>query len=120
MRRTQAELEAHIWAVLSSFHRGHPAGIRNDDLARQVGVSPRRLREAIAALVRRDGQLIGSHPDHGVFAIETAQDHALADSCLAHETFPTMDRRRALERAWRAHNRQQAMAQQPSLFEATP
>ncbi len=117
MRRTQEQLLQHIWAVLSGFHRGHRNGIRNEALARQLGLSPRRLRESIALLVRRDGRLIGSHPDHGIFVIETAQDAALADQCLADESFPTMDRRRALARAWRAHSEEIAVAMQPSLFE---
>ena len=82
-RRPLTATEAHLWTCLRAFHQGHRAGISAATLARQVGLSERRLGEALTALVKIHGRPICSHPDHGVFVIRNTQDAALAQCCRA-------------------------------------
>ena len=62
---------------------GHRPGISPATLARQVGLSQRRLGAALTALVKIHGRPICTHPDHGVFVIRDTQDAALAQHCRA-------------------------------------
>ena len=98
---TMTPTERHVLTCLQAFHQGRRRGVRTGDLARELGLSRRHLREVIAALVRVHEQPIGSTTEHGTFWVVDSEDQRLADACLADEAFPTMDRRRALERACR-------------------
>lgn len=80
--------EAHLWTCLRAFHQGHRAGISPATLASQVGLSERRLRQALTVLTKIHGKPICSHPDHGVFVIRDTQDAALAQRCRADRASP--------------------------------
>ncbi|MBI2504184.1 MAG: hypothetical protein HYW07_13245 [Candidatus Latescibacteria bacterium] len=87
-RRPLTAPEAHLWICLRAFHQGHRAGISPAILASQLGLSERRLSEALTALVKIHGRPICTHPDHGVFVIRDTQDAALAQRCRAYRTSP--------------------------------
>lgn len=87
-RRPLTATEAHLWTCLRAFHQGHRAGISPVTLANQVGLSERRLLQALTALVKIHGKPICSHPDHGVFVIRDTQDAALAQRCRADRASP--------------------------------
>ena len=87
-RRPLTTTEAHLWTCLRAFHQGHRAGISPATLASQVGLSERRLRQALTVLVKIHGRPICTHPDHGVFVIRDAQDAALAQRCRADRASP--------------------------------
>lgn len=61
-----------------SRHVGREHGITAAALAREAGVSERKLREAISAL-REDGIAVCGHPKTGYFIAETAEE--LEESC---------------------------------------
>ena len=82
-RRPLTDTEAHLWTCLRAFHQGHRAGISPATLASQVGLSERRLHQALTALAKIHGKPLCTHPDHGVFVIRTTQDAALAQRCRA-------------------------------------
>ncbi|MBI2504530.1 MAG: hypothetical protein HYW07_15015 [Candidatus Latescibacteria bacterium] len=87
-RRPLTATEAHLWTCLRAFHQGHRAGISPATLARQVGLSERRLGAALTALVKNHGCPVCIHPDHGVFVIRDTQDAALAQRCRADRASP--------------------------------
>lgn len=87
-RRPLTPTEAHLWTCLRAFHQGHRAGISPATLASQVGLSERRLRQALTVLVKIHGRPICIHPDHGVFVIRDTQDAALAQRCRADHASP--------------------------------
>ena len=116
---TMTATEAHVWAHLQTFHQGRARGVRTEDLARELGISRRHLRELIAGLVRVHEKPIGSTTEHGTYVILDATDARLADACLAAEAYPTMDRRRAVQRAWarlRARQEEDGAVVQGRLF----
>ncbi|MCX6497186.1 MAG: hypothetical protein NTU93_00115 [Arthrobacter sp.] len=109
--------EVHVWSMLQSFHQGRQCGVRTEEFARELGLSRRHLREIVAALVRVHELPIGSTTEHGTYIVVDAEDQRLADQCLMDEAFPTIDRRRALARAWeRVRPRAEGRAIQGSLF----
>jgi len=103
MNPTPTDRQRAIWRYLHAHHRGRHAGIHRQDLADHLALPERALRAAIAALVLQ-GVPIGSHPRYGLYVCEEAEDYTVALQCLGQESYPTLARMRALERAQKKHD----------------
>lgn len=70
---SSASQRAHLLNALSSAHKGSANGIGADALARQLGISPRELRQQISDC-REEGSAIVGTPSTGYYIAETAAE----------------------------------------------
>lgn len=108
--RTLSPTQARLLAYLEAHCRGREHAIKNRPLAQAVGLQERTLRAALSRLARTGNFGIGSF-DGGVYLIENAADYQAADACLAEESFPTLERQRALKRWWESQQTQLSLFQ---------
>lgn len=116
---TSTENQEKVWAYLCTRCLGRANGRRRVDIAADLRLADRRLREALAVLVLEHGRPIGTHPRHGVYVCQDATDYQLAQQCLYHESIPTIRRMDALkEMQIRAAGRRDNL--QIGLFDSEP
>lgn len=115
MRKDLTPRQETVWRYLNAYHQGRARGVTHTDLAVALPeIPPRRIREALNALVVHHRKPIGSHPRYGVFVCIDAQDFARARQCLADEMWPTQQRDAVLEEIQRE---QHVWVSQATLFE---
>lgn len=64
----------HDLMAKMALHIGAGKGIRGEDLARELGINSRRLRELISLVIEQDGVAICGHPSTGYFVASNAQE----------------------------------------------
>ena len=113
--------EARLLAHLLRYCRGRDSGRSNAVLAAELGLGERRLRQLVDRLVEEDGYLIGTHPQFGVFTIQSEADYVVARTCLEQHVWPLMRRMEALKASWAAAQTapRSEVWVQPGLFSQT-
>lgn len=71
----------HELMAVMVFHIGSANGIRGEDLAKKLGIDPRKLRDLKDELIR-DGISFCGHPSTGYFIAKTAEE--LKKTCDFH------------------------------------
>ena len=108
--------EETVFTALQT-HRGRPNGIAGKDLAEQLNLRHRLLRECIETLITIHGVPVGSDPVNGYYLIVTEDEYLKSRHELVTRIVALARRHKALESAYR---RGVAQPNQPTLFEEQP
>ena len=85
---------------LMKAHKGYEHSISVKSLTDHFGITGPELREAFSELVKSEKALLGSHPEHGMFMIESKEDFETGIRHIKSRRIALTERERAMERMW--------------------